>query len=391
MGGRRRAGFCRGPDVTYAQWYFSDDFTTSLRFRKLYHWAGAEYHLGLALAMNCGLQSYLDTRMAANIFKQMPADEQPVLGKKLLQNAAELNPYNPDIWYRLARLTPDETVGMAFIQSMMKQPPDKSAYWHTVEERAAQLSIMDRPVPQNEEDLRRVCLFLQTVPGVKFEDMEVYAAKFYQNLADKNDPYGQLRMGERYEDGMGVPKNENKARDYFARAASQGNKDAAHELELLNDTVPASQITVIASSQFSSDQDVHNLINGKGMLRGLHDNNGLAQTMWHSTSRPEPQPPGQGLPPSPAWVKFDFSKPKKLVSILVWNLNQSGLTDRGFKETDFWGSSDGVTWFRLTSSDTIVLPRASGKPGLAAVTIPTAAMHEPVQAVIIAVKSENGN
>jgi hypothetical protein len=115
-----------------------------------------------------------------------------------------------------------------------------------------------------------------------------------------------------------------------------------------------------ASSQFGSDQDVRNLINGKGMLHGFHDNNGSAQTMWHNVSKPSPQSPSLDLPPSPAWVKFEFDEPKKLASILVWNLNQSGLTDRGFRETDFYGSSDGVTRFHLTSPETIVLPRANG-------------------------------
>jgi TPR repeat protein len=383
--------FAGGPDVTYAQWYFSDDFKTSLRFRHLYFWAGAEYHLGLALGMNRSLQSYFDTRMAANIFKVMPAADQPMLGKKLLKNALEANPFNPALWYRLALLTPDVMSGRDLVQSMMKNAPDDSGYWRTVEECAAHFCIMDRPAPQTEEDLLRLCLFLQSIPGMKFEDVESYATKFYQNLADKNDAYGQLRMAERYLEGMGVQRDENQARQYFAKAIAQGNKDAARELELFNATVPSSQITVTASSQYSSGQDVHNLINGKGLLRGFHDNNGSAQTMWQSVSKPAPQPPAQGLAPSPAWVKFDFDVPENLASILVWNHNQAGLTDRGFKEADFWGSSDGVNWFHLTSSDTVVLPRASGNIGLAAITVPTTATHNPVKFVIIAARVVNGN
>ncbi len=59
------------------------------------------------------------------------------------------------------------------------------------------------------------------------------ALAFNQAQADKGDAYGQLRMGERYRDGEGVEKDLAKARDYFTKAAAQGNAEAAGNLKAL--------------------------------------------------------------------------------------------------------------------------------------------------------------
>lgn len=53
---------------------------------------------------------------------------------------------------------------------------------------------------------------------------------FHQELAEKGDPYGEYKMGMHYLNGDGVPKDLDKARDMFSKAAAQGNKDAATEL-----------------------------------------------------------------------------------------------------------------------------------------------------------------
>ena len=57
--------------------------------------------------------------------------------------------------------------------------------------------------------------------------------KFNQEQADKGDPVGLLRMGERYRDGEGVPRDLAKARDYLERAAAAGSPSAADELKAL--------------------------------------------------------------------------------------------------------------------------------------------------------------
>ena len=63
---------------------------------------------------------------------------------------------------------------------------------------------------------------------------DVATLKFYQERAEKGDASGQYRMGMRYLKGDGVPKDLDKARDYFSKAAAQGNLDAATELAKLS-------------------------------------------------------------------------------------------------------------------------------------------------------------
>jgi len=60
---------------------------------------------------------------------------------------------------------------------------------------------------------------------------EERALKMNQDLADKGDAYGLLRMGERYRDGDGVAKNLPKAREYFTKAVAAGSPSAQEELD----------------------------------------------------------------------------------------------------------------------------------------------------------------
>jgi hypothetical protein len=60
------------------------------------------------------------------------------------------------------------------------------------------------------------------------------ALKFEQSQADKGDSYWLFHLGERYRDGNGVPKDLDKARDYFERAKKAGNSNADDELKKLN-------------------------------------------------------------------------------------------------------------------------------------------------------------
>jgi hypothetical protein len=155
--------------------------------------------------------------------------------------------------------------------------------------------------------------------------------------------------------------------------------------------IPAPVISVAASSEYSASQSARHLIDGSGLANGRHDNQAGAQTMWHSTFKPAPQPPASGLAPSPAWVKFDFAQPQKFDAIRIWNHNQANLTDRGFRHTRVYGSTDGTAWFPLTSPETVELPRASGGDGAEAVTVSNAAPARSFQSVIIAAAVEDGN
>ncbi len=155
--------------------------------------------------------------------------------------------------------------------------------------------------------------------------------------------------------------------------------------------IPRGTITVTASSQFGQQQTVQHLVDGSGMKDGAHDNDGSAQTMWHTVERPAATSPAAGLPGSPAWVRFEFSPPQRVNSLHIWNHNQANLTDRSFRRTRIFGSSDGVSWFPLTSPEVIELPRAAGGPGLEAFVVTNVASDRPLKAVVIAADTEAGN
>lgn len=89
---------------------------------------------------------------------------------------------------------------------------------------------------------------------------------------------------------------------------SQASMDA---LELV---VP---VKVTAISSFSNDQSPENLINGKGLSDEkpyLHDNNGNANTMWHTKN---------AIDIKTGWLEFSFGNENPtLTAVMVWNLNQ---------------------------------------------------------------------
>jgi TPR repeat protein len=60
------------------------------------------------------------------------------------------------------------------------------------------------------------------------------ALKWNQEQAAKGDAYGLLRMGERYRDGNGVPRDLSKAREYFTKASAGGSPTSADALSKLN-------------------------------------------------------------------------------------------------------------------------------------------------------------
>jgi hypothetical protein len=159
----------------------------------------------------------------------------------------------------------------------------------------------------------------------------------------------------------------------------------------IEEEIPAKVITVTASSQYGAEQAARHLVDGAGMQRGVHDNDGSSRTMWHTAQRPAPTSAAAGLPASPAWVRFDFAQPHPFDSIHIWNDNQANLTDRGFRMTRIFGSADGTTWFALTSPDVIELPRASGSPGLEAFVIANAAKTRALKSVVIAAETKDGN
>ena len=59
------------------------------------------------------------------------------------------------------------------------------------------------------------------------------AVQVNQEAADKGDAYGMLRMGERYRDGDGVPKDLAKSREYLTKASNAGSVTAQEALDKL--------------------------------------------------------------------------------------------------------------------------------------------------------------
>jgi hypothetical protein len=158
----------------------------------------------------------------------------------------------------------------------------------------------------------------------------------------------------------------------------------------LTDVIPAAAISVSASSTYSPLQDARHLVDGTGMLGSLHDNAHDAKSMWHCGDKAT-GPPARGVPYSPAWVRFDFARPTSFDSLLIWNHNQVDLTDRGFRKTHIYGTTDGATWRPLTSTDTVELPRAPGTPTSQPASVPTDLGGQPVKSVIIAADAVDGN
>ena len=360
--------------------------------------------------MNEGIRPYLDTRIAANIFKALPKEKKSALGMTLLADALRICPYNPDIWYRLAQYQPDamhclNIARTTFTHRADPANPAFNDYWHTVQLYVAQ-TIFTMPVPKNPADMRALYLFLRAIPGIRSDELTAYVENFAhagqrtlprndleydRALAERGDSYGQFRMGERYANGEGVSQNESQARKFYALAAAQGDMAAALAWGKLVDTVSPNAITVTASSAFNAEWPQH-LIDGSGLAGIAHDNDDASRTMWHTAQKPAPRSPARGLLPSPAWVRFDFSRPRNFVTIMIWNHNQLKLTDRGFRKTRIYGLSEaGGGWRSLTQTTFIELPRAAGTPYEEPVIIPNAAANESFKAVIIAADMEAGN
>ena len=70
--------------------------------------------------MNLGVRLYLDTRIAARIFDILPQEARARFGRKLLVEAAATNPFNPEIWYRLASSASEAKDVVSLVQSIRK-------------------------------------------------------------------------------------------------------------------------------------------------------------------------------------------------------------------------------------------------------------------------------
>jgi hypothetical protein len=186
-----------GPSGTHVDWPFLEivsprqGIAGHLRERAYF-----EYPMGTALAMNVGLRSYMDTRLAVHIFRALPVEERRTLGIPLLTQAIQTNPFNPEPWHNLAKLTTRAEGGMAivaFSQSKWGQDDDededrdadqsleafveqdrgksvsklKAVYWKIMAEIVTRDAILRHPVPESDGTAQTVYLYLKSgVPNM---------------------------------------------------------------------------------------------------------------------------------------------------------------------------------------------------------------------------------
>lgn len=87
------------PSGTGTNWLFKDGASW-----KCYgHNTNAVHHYGLALSMNPGLGSYMDSRIGLHLYRHLSDSDKHTVGRKLLTSILKKNPYNTELWYTLAK------------------------------------------------------------------------------------------------------------------------------------------------------------------------------------------------------------------------------------------------------------------------------------------------
>jgi hypothetical protein len=188
--------FAGGPSVTKAGWPFHDETDTAPRLLAKYK-SGSEYHLGLAAAMNVPIASYVNTRIAVNLYHALPQPQKKTIGAALLNQAIDTNPYNPAPWYLLAEQVESPAQAIALTTRAMRNITDSSGqnevnatledilqakgakvpqaqiqkYWRTVTEYIARYSIVDQPAPTDAATSRDLTKFLKTVQGIAPDEL----------------------------------------------------------------------------------------------------------------------------------------------------------------------------------------------------------------------------
>ena len=149
-------------------------------------------------------------------------------------------------------LTRSKTYGddIFFVENFPYPTPPLQAYEEMMAYESGYLSYTNKAskvITIHTLDYGTPCAKILSPEEIRAADPRTAAAeralKFNQQLADSGDAYGLLRMGERYRDGDGVPKDLNKAHDYLTKAAAAGSTIAADELAKLNRVLTNSTAT----------------------------------------------------------------------------------------------------------------------------------------------------
>lgn len=134
----------------------------------------------------------------------MTSDRAPELTQKLSDNAKEQAEVQVKLQQTKDTIDQEKAPILAEYNSKISKVPIQFANRDKEKAQAQKQAIVDKVLKNNEE------------------------------LASQGDPYGLLRMGERYRDGEGVPKDLTKAKDYLKKAASAGSSTAESELNALS-------------------------------------------------------------------------------------------------------------------------------------------------------------
>jgi hypothetical protein len=177
--------YAGGPNVTSAAWLFHDE-PKMLRLDQKK--VGAEYHLGLAQAMNVGLRQWIDTRIAVCVYNALPTEQKQSIGPKLLAQATHENPYNPAPWYLLASQTQDVNDGLPLAQAAQAHAGDATKkkhldpaaeYWRVLTEFLTREAVLKHPMPKDDASARRVYQFLKAgVHGISADEQAPFVQRF---------------------------------------------------------------------------------------------------------------------------------------------------------------------------------------------------------------------
>lgn len=158
------------------------------------------------------------------IIRDYPDEENPAVGKTISFIAMQIgtSEYNGDRFELWDLGVPPTEAELKTLQADIETRQRAAQKDFEEQQRAAQKKL---------DDQRRAAA--EKADAAK-KSMQDNVLKWNQQQADKGDAYGLLRMGERYRDGDGVPKDLTKAREYLSKAIAAGSPDAADELSKLN-------------------------------------------------------------------------------------------------------------------------------------------------------------
>lgn len=199
-----------GPLMTWAFWFFRDGRCA---------WKGlsgrgsrAHHHDGLALSMNFGLTSYMDTRIALHIHRTLPQQEQEgKLGSTLLLSTLRKNPCNTEVSYTLAAKTTDGASIVVFMDSLPSFMKDtsftkglnKNMYFYRKRVFKTILSrVLTNPNKFTPEDQLLILNYLKKIKS-KYKPQSLFSYNIFKR---KIIPWEQLSIKSAPDDSSKVAK-----------------------------------------------------------------------------------------------------------------------------------------------------------------------------------------